>query len=371
MNIIKDIAASSAVEWGTIAEKIDENFSEVEESVASAGISKDISEAILDCFANVAWIDENGMNRYNALKGLLFPIVSITAEFTQGNKTIFEDQGLEVLKKTLTVTAVYKDGTTMTVDEYTLSGEMTAGVSTITVSYEGKTTTFDVNVTAFELPEGYVRYGYIEKKTTSATRVNYTNFIYLKAYDDMNLLSMEADLGVKPNITDLDGSAYMGARLASGSGYPYYGAYLQNDTTTHYKLNVMLRGSVKKTPIPIGTTRINLEISNPEVSPFTVNANNIVSEAEWTTSPTIPYGMCLFNNIPNGNTSTFYINTNARIGDIIFRDSNGVCVGYYTPVVYNGVIGMYDQISKALYTTSNANATTISSSSCYYAVGNW
>lgn len=371
MNIIKDIAASSAVEWGTIAEKIDENFSEVEDSVASAGISKDISDAILDCFANVAWIDENGMNRYNALKGLLFPIVSITAEFTQGNKTIFEDQGLEVLKKTLTVTAVYKDGTTMTVDEYTLSGEMTAGVSTITVSYEGKSATFDVNVTSFTLPEGCERYDFIEKKTTNNTRVNYTNFIYLKAYEDINLLSMEADLGRKPSISSLDGAGYMGARLASGGSYPFYGVYWQNDTTTHYILNVMLRGVMRTTNIPVSTTRVKLEIKNPEVSPFTVNVNGIVSETEWTSSPTIPYGMCLFNNIPNGNTSTFYINTNARIGDIIFRKADGECVGYYTPVLYNGVIGMYDQISKALYATSNANATTVSSSSCYYAVGNW
>lgn len=30
MNIIEDIAADNAVAWGTIAQKIDENFAEVE-----------------------------------------------------------------------------------------------------------------------------------------------------------------------------------------------------------------------------------------------------------------------------------------------------------------------------------------------------
>lgn len=33
-NTIKDIAAESAVPWGTIAEKIDENFKELEESIS-------------------------------------------------------------------------------------------------------------------------------------------------------------------------------------------------------------------------------------------------------------------------------------------------------------------------------------------------
>lgn len=36
-NVIKEIAASSAVSWGTIAEKIDENFSELEDSIPESG----------------------------------------------------------------------------------------------------------------------------------------------------------------------------------------------------------------------------------------------------------------------------------------------------------------------------------------------
>ena len=36
-HIIKDVAASSAVPWGTIAGKIDENFSELENSIPESG----------------------------------------------------------------------------------------------------------------------------------------------------------------------------------------------------------------------------------------------------------------------------------------------------------------------------------------------
>lgn len=42
------------------------------------------------------------------------------------------------------VTAVYSDGSTQTVTDYTLTGEIVEGENTITVSYGGKTTTFTV-----------------------------------------------------------------------------------------------------------------------------------------------------------------------------------------------------------------------------------
>ena len=36
-HIIKDLASSNAVQWGTIAEKIDENFEELENSIPEQG----------------------------------------------------------------------------------------------------------------------------------------------------------------------------------------------------------------------------------------------------------------------------------------------------------------------------------------------
>lgn len=44
----------------------------------------------------------------------------------------------------ITVTATYSDGTSKTVTDYTLSGKIVEGENTITVSYNGKTTTFTV-----------------------------------------------------------------------------------------------------------------------------------------------------------------------------------------------------------------------------------
>lgn len=55
-NIIKDLAASSAVSWGSIAEKIDENFKELEDSLADGGVTPDVGYGDIECRA--AFIDE-------------------------------------------------------------------------------------------------------------------------------------------------------------------------------------------------------------------------------------------------------------------------------------------------------------------------
>jgi hypothetical protein len=75
-------------------------------------------------------------------------LVSITAVFEQNDHVVLSADSLDSLKEYLTVTALYDDGTTGAVNTYTLSGELTAGTSLITVTYLDKTTTFTVNVTA-------------------------------------------------------------------------------------------------------------------------------------------------------------------------------------------------------------------------------
>lgn len=73
---------------------------------------------------------------------------SITAVYTQSG-TVYDTDSLDSLKADLVVTANYSGGTSETVpaSDYTLSGTLTAGTSTITVSYAGLTTTFNVTVT--------------------------------------------------------------------------------------------------------------------------------------------------------------------------------------------------------------------------------
>ena len=72
----------------------------------------------------------------------------ISAVYTQSG-TVYNTDTLDSLKSDLVVTAHYSDNTTSTVAsaDYTLSGTLTVGTSSVTATYEGKTTTFSVTVT--------------------------------------------------------------------------------------------------------------------------------------------------------------------------------------------------------------------------------
>lgn len=122
------------------------------ESDTSDGLTDEIKQALLDCFAHVVWSDGHGQDYYDALEEALYPpatLTSITAVYTQSG-TVYDTSSLNSLKSDLVVTAHYDDSTSETVTDYVLSGTLTEGTSTITVTYKDKTTTFDVTVTAFD-----------------------------------------------------------------------------------------------------------------------------------------------------------------------------------------------------------------------------
>ena len=111
-------------------------------------LTDDVKQALLNCFAHVAWDGEHGQSYIDDLEDALYPVdlESISAVFTQGSAVIYDTDDLDSLRQHLTVTALYSDTTTRTVTAYTLSGTLTEGTSTITVTYGGKTATFDVLV---------------------------------------------------------------------------------------------------------------------------------------------------------------------------------------------------------------------------------
>lgn len=113
--------------------------------LTAADLDDSFKDALLDCFANVAWATEDGQQYYDALESALYPIDHITADYTQSG-TVYDTDSLESLKADLVVTAFYQGGGSKVVTTYTLSGTLTEGTSTITVSYGGKTATFEVDV---------------------------------------------------------------------------------------------------------------------------------------------------------------------------------------------------------------------------------
>lgn len=110
-------------------------------------------------------------------------LTSLTASYTQSG-TVYDTDTLASLKPDLTVTATYSNGTTETITGYSLSGSLSAGTSTVTVSYGGRTATFSVNVTADPYPISNVRSYFRTRTETVANQVNnlsgnWQNFVFL------------------------------------------------------------------------------------------------------------------------------------------------------------------------------------------------
>lgn len=125
-----------------------------------AGLDDSFKDALMDCFANVAWATEDGQQYYDALEAALYPLDHITAVYTQSG-TVYDTDSLDSLKADLIVTAFYQGGGSKTVTGYTLSGTLTVGTSTITVGYSGKTADFTVMVTHSAIPSGYIKNGLV------------------------------------------------------------------------------------------------------------------------------------------------------------------------------------------------------------------
>lgn len=109
------------------------------------GMDAETKDALLECFEHVAWADNDGQIYYNNLLNALYPLQSISAVYTQSGD-VYTDTPLNDLKSDLVVTATFEDGTVKTVTNYTLSGTLAVGTSTVTVTYFTETTTFSVTV---------------------------------------------------------------------------------------------------------------------------------------------------------------------------------------------------------------------------------
>lgn len=175
-----------------------ENMNDIQDAIialenAPTGgtVSDDLKQALLQLAQKVAYIDDQGQTYYDDLYNALYPpktLVSISAVFDQGSAVIYDNASLDTLKTMLTVTAQYDDNTTEILPDsaYTLSGTLTVGTSTVTASYQGKTDTFDVTVTA--------------APTLSAISAVYTQSGTV--YDTDTLDSLKADLVVTAHYSD-------------------------------------------------------------------------------------------------------------------------------------------------------------------------
>ena len=164
------------------------------QSLVIAPFSENFKQALLQLANKVAYIDNGGSTYYQALYDALYPPINVDHITAVWNPpvgyVVYSTDTLDSLKANLTVTAYYDDNTSAVLDssEYVLSGTLTAGTSTITVTYAGETTTFNVTVVANALD-------YITATFTQGTDV---------FYDTDSLDDLVQDLVVTATYTNLN-----------------------------------------------------------------------------------------------------------------------------------------------------------------------
>ena len=174
------------------------------EDTLSVGFPTEAKQALLALLEKVAYVVEDGQDLYDALDLALNPpssLRSITAAYTQ-SVPVYDNSSLDDLKVDLVVTAHYSDGTTQTVTAYTLSGTLTVGTSTITVTYANKTATFVTTVSAAPLPAAYQRVAYVQSDGASAVNLRKTINRGLNVDNSITKYSFEVDaelLDTQPN----------------------------------------------------------------------------------------------------------------------------------------------------------------------------
>ena len=191
-NVITPIQIQTFIDEVTEAlEDMQEELNDVKQDLQElqddAGVTAELKSALLDIAENIAYINANGQTLYDNLYNALYPNASsITCVYTQTG-TVYTTDTLNSLKDDLVVTAHYSDSTSRVLanSDYTLTGTLSVGTSTISVHYGDLVTTFTVTVTA---------------RTLSSISAVYTQSGTVYTDDDLD--SLKSDLVVTATYND-------------------------------------------------------------------------------------------------------------------------------------------------------------------------
>lgn len=293
-------------------------------------------------------------------------VTSISAVYTQSG-TVYDTDSLDDLRSDLVVTASYDNETTAEVSSYTLSGTLTAGTSTITVAYGGKTTTFNVTVTH---QSEYTMYDYLYSTVAASTSGEASSTaLKTKVYDNLNGLII--DTYIMPLDTISSATCFLGGQSGTGSANQV-SFFTRTDTQ---RVSCFSHGTALAiegvSSIAVNSkTHVRLNPGNSSPSSLTIG-NQTVTEA-WTNTNTLNAPLGLFG-IFNTTNNMHYRKAQIGVGTLRVYDLSETLLSEYVPCVRNSdnVIGIYDTVTQTFLTTSDTQYATVGNSNCRYAVGNW
>lgn len=273
------------------------------------GVSDDLKAALLQLAQKVAYIDDQGQTYYDDLYDALYPektLLSITANFQQGQAVVYNTDSLDSLKQYLTVTAIYDDASTETVPSsaYTLSGTLTTGTSVITVTYEGKTDAFNVTVTA--APMSFPVTNNLTGCTTSNSASNVaegsTYNAVITASSDYTLVG--ATVSITMGGHDITTSAYSGGIITISN---VNGALIISVTAVERVLTSISAVYTQSGTVYETDSLDSLKTDLVVTANYSDSSTQTVPSADYTLSGTLTVGTSTITVSYSGKTTTFNV----------------------------------------------------------------
>lgn len=300
-------------------------------------------DALLECFEHVAWVDTDGQIYYNNLLNALYPLQSISAVYTQSG-TVTPSTPLDDLKADLVVTATFEDGTTKAVTNYTLSGTLTVGTSTVTVTYFTETTTFNVTVSG-----GYVYYDYLQGDGTAFIDTGllgktYAGDGYIK-YVKLQIVDSVADKTIF-GIRNQWGTT--GVQATSGS--QGFAVCFGNKWTS-----ITGKGS---------GDMLELELNYPNINVAGTSYATVTSATPTISSNTTTISLFGGTTTSKPTSGTYATRNGGYVNQFsqhklyrftLTEKSTGTVIADMKPATYQGVPGLYDTVRDTFYTNVNSS----------------
>lgn len=306
--------------------------------------SIEAKDALLALLAKCAYVTDDAQADYERLvQAFSVKLDYIVADYEQ-DRPIYDTDSLDAIKvgDDLIVTAYYDDGTHIDLADsaYTLSGTLTAGTSTITVSYGGKTTTISVTVTHNPVPSAYQRVEWIGNTGKS--------YIWDSAYN--HKLPESFRIEAKTKLDGYNSNATYGNIVAcfqfNANSYGMEFAYKKEDNTV-----VMFMGAQSVvTPSDVNGVLILGAVctgSKVKVYELVNGERNYGTEQDVTRDyRTTNYGIFYA-----GTSASSYNQFVGRIYYLELYDSNDDLIAQYLPCYRksDNVIGMYDTVAGVFY----------------------
>lgn len=325
--------------------------------------------ALLQLAQKVAYIDAQGADYYQDLYDALYPpkeLVSISAVFTQGQTVVYDTDSLDSLKTMLVVTGTYDDQSTETIPStgYTLSGTLTPGTSTITVTCDGKTTTFTVQVT--HQPGVYAVTNNLTGCSNSNTAASVTDggsySGTITASSGYTLTG--ATVSITMGGTDITGIAYSNGTISIAS---VSGALVITVTAVAVTLSSISAVYTQSGTVYTDDTLDSLKADLVVTAVYSDSSTQTVPAADYTLSGTLTSGTSTITVSYGGKTTTFSVTVTAPLYSIPdFVEQSVTSGGTYRVSKTNGIYTVSGNAAGVLYIDPNGAVSSTKSSTLWF-----